>query len=197
MMKKVKYFLSTMLAVMICFGLIAVCAANESKSVSDKGMLLIVVDKSKESYGDQLRNEVYTQLKSQLKCSLLEESGLQNSMSRHEYDEISKAEQPQLLELANEKGTNQVLIVEILPIKSEFNDSIIYKAIKSEATLKVRLYDRAAKQYVENEEIVGIGTNKTYIPYTGVGKKVTVLEAVHQATDFIVQKVNQNESSGK
>ncbi|MBP2631637.1 MAG: hypothetical protein H6Q70_2265 [Firmicutes bacterium] len=196
-MKKVKYFLSTMLAVMICFGLIAVCAANESKSVSDKGMLLIVVDKSKESYGDQLRNEVYTQLKSQLKCSLLEESGLQNSMSRHEYDEISKAEQPQLLELANEKGTNQVLIVEILPIKSEFNDSIIYKAIKSEATLKVRLYDRAAKQYVENEEIVGIGTNKTYIPYTGVGKKVTVLEAVHQATDFIVQKVNQNESSGK
>lgn len=191
-MKKIQYCFSTLLVVMICVGLIAVCTANESKSVCDKGMLLVVVDKSKESYGDQLRNEVYTQLKSQLKCSLLEESGLQNSMSSHEYDEISKAEQSQLLELANKKGTNQVLVVEILPTKSEFNDSIFYKAIKSEATLRVRLYDRATKQYIENEEVVGIGTNKTYIPYTGVGKKVTVLEAVHQATDLVAQKVNQN-----
>lgn len=191
-MKKIQCFFSTMFVLMICFGLITVCTANESKSVSDKGMLLIVVDKSKESYGDQLKNEVYTQLKNQLKCPLLEESGLQNSMNSHEYDEISKAEQLQLLELANKKGTNQVLVVEILPTKSEFNDSIIYKAIKSEATLKVRLYDRATKQYVENEEVVGIGTNKTYIPYTGVGKKVTVLEAVHQATELIAQKVNQS-----
>lgn len=191
-MKKIQYCFSTLLVVMICVGLIAVCTANESMSVSDKGMLLVVVDKSKESYGDQLKNEVYTQLKSQLKCSLLEESGLPNSTSSHEYDEISKAEQSQLLELANKKGTNQVLVVEILPTKSEFNDSIIYKAIKSEATLRVRLYDRATKQYVENEEVVGIGTNKTYIPYTGVGKKVTVLEAVHQATDLVAQKVNQN-----
>lgn len=191
-MKKIQYFFSTLLVVMICVGLIAVCTANESMSVSDKGMLLVVVDKSKESYGDQLKNEVYTQLKSQLKCSLLEESGLQNSTSSHEYDEISKAEQSQLLELAIKKGTNQVLVVEILPTKSEFNDSIIYKAIKSEATLRVRLYDRATKQYVENEEVVGIGTNKTYIPYTGVGKKVTVLEAVQQATDLVAQKVNQN-----
>lgn len=196
-MRKIQYFFSTMFVLMICFGLIAVCAANESKNVSDKGMLLVVVDKSKESYGDQLKNEVYTQLKSQLKCSLLEESELQNSTSSHEYDEISKAEQSQLLELANKKGTNQVLVVEILPTKSEFNDSIIYKAIKSEATLKVRLYDATTKQYVENEEIVGIGTNKTYIPYTGVGKKVTVLEAVHQATELVAQKVNQNKLSDK
>lgn len=196
-MKKIQGFLTAILAIVIGFGSIALCSANESTKSADKDMLLIVVDKSKETYGEQLKHEVYMQLKSQLKCTVLDETELPNSSDTHVYDEISKAEQPQLLELAKQKGIKQVLVVEILPAKSEFSDLIFYKAVKSEATLKMRLYDAAKKQYIANEEIAGIDTNKTYIPYTGVGKKVTVAGAVHKAADLIVQKVNQNEASDK
>lgn len=71
-----KMFFSTILAILICFGCgsIVVCSANDSRSVSDKGILLAVVDHSKESYGTELKNKVYTQLNSQLKCSTLEEN---------------------------------------------------------------------------------------------------------------------------
>jgi hypothetical protein len=178
-----KMFFSTILAILICFGYgsIAACSASDSKIVSDKGILLSVVDSSKETYGAELKNKVYTQLSSQLKCSVLEEN-----------DEIVSAEQPQLLELANKEGAKQVLVVEILPAKTDGDEIIFYKAIKAEATLKVRLYDSERKQYILNEAVSGVYTNKTYIPYTDVGKKHSVLAAVSKAADVIVQKVNQD-----
>jgi hypothetical protein len=176
---------------MICFGTTWLCFANENKSTIEQGMLLVVVDQSKEKYGAELKDAVYNQLKSQVKGFIKEESTLHDINSKSA-NEIAKAEQPELLELANEKGVKQVLIVEILPTKSDFSDIILYKAIKSEATLKIRLYDAATKQYMLNEEVSAIDTNKTYIPYTGVGKKVTVLTAVHKATDIVGEKVNQN-----
>jgi hypothetical protein len=48
---------------------------------------------------------------------------------------------------------------------------------------------------VLSEDVAGTDTNKTFIPYTSVGKKVTVLEAIHKATDMAAQKVNQNAKS--
>jgi len=95
------------------------------------------------------------------------------------------------LELAGKTGANRVLVVEILPTKSNFREVLFYKAIESEATIKVRLYDAVKKQYVLTEEVTSTGTNKTIIPYTFVGKKVTVLEAVHKAVVIVVQKINE------
>jgi len=40
------------------------------------------------------------------------------------------------------------------------------------------------------EEIGSVSINKTYIPYTFVGKKVTVVEAVRKAVIIAAQKVN-------
>lgn len=178
-----KMFFSTILAILICFscGSIVVCSANDSRSVSDKGILLAVVDHSKESYGTELKNKVYTQLNSQLKCSTLEEN-----------DQIVTAEQPQLLDIVQNAGAKQVLVVEILPAKSDVSEILFYRGIKSEATLKVRLYDAEKKQYILNEAISCAYNNQTFIPFTDVGKKHSVLAAVSKAADVIVQRVNQD-----
>jgi len=194
MMKKISGFLSVFLVILIYFGAPFSCLANDTQSVSNQEVLLLIVDKSKETYGTQLQNEVFTQLKKQLKAAVMKESELLNQ-SGHEIDKIAKAEQPELLELAKKTGADQVLVVEIWPVKSDFSDIVFYKAIRSDATLRIRLYDMARKQYVLSEDVAGTDTNKTFIPYTSVGKKVTVLEAIHKATDMAAQKVNQNAKS--
>jgi len=191
-MKKIQWVFSVIAAILLCFGTTVFCFANENESAIDQGaILLVVVDQSKETYGTELKNEVYNHLKSQVKGFIKEEKPLFNSRDNND-DKIAKAEQFELLKLANDKDAKQVLVVEILPTKSDFTDIILYKAIKSEATLNIRLYDRATNHYMLNETVSGIDTNKTYIPYTGVGKKRTVLAAVHKATDIVVQKINQS-----
>ncbi|MCC5464737.1 hypothetical protein [Pelosinus baikalensis] len=194
MMKKISGFLSVFLVILIYFGASFSCLANDTQSVSNQEVLLLIVDQSKETYGTQLQSEVFTQLKKQLKAAVMKESELINQSS-HEIDKIAKVEQPELLELAKKTGADQVLVVEILPVKSDFSDIVFYKAIRSDATLRIRLYDVARKQYVLSEDVAGTDTNKTFIPYTSVGKKVTVLEAIHKATDMAAQKVNQNAKS--
>lgn len=189
-MKTMRYSVCTILLIMICFGSV-VCSANDSKTISDSGILLFVIDKSKEPYGIQLQNEILTQLKKQLKVAVTEESKLQNGSKSNGSDKIAKAEQPELLELANQTSSNQVLVVEILPVKSDLNEFLFYKSLKSEVTLRIRLFDAGKKQYMLHEEVSSTGTNKTFLPYTSVGKKVTVLEAVHKVTDIVAQKVNQ------
>jgi hypothetical protein len=186
-MKKIQWNFSVIVAILLCFEATVLCFANENKGVADQEILLVIVDQSKETYGTEMKNQVYNQLKSQVKGFINEGNALNDTSSDN--DAIAKAEQPELLQLAKDKGAKQVLLVEILPTKSDFSDIIFYKAIKSEATLRVRLYDATTKQYRLNETVSGIDTNKTYIPYTGVGKKVTVLEAVHKATDIVAQKV--------
>jgi hypothetical protein len=190
-MSIMKKAFSISLMIMICFGSVLICLANENKDVSDENTLLLVVDKSKESYGSQLKNDVYTQLETQLKVPLIKERELQNIMKSDSLEDMSKAEQPELLELAGKTGANLVLVVEILPTKSDFKEILFYQAIKSEATFKVRLYDPIKKQYVLAEEVASTATNKTMIPSTCVGKKITVLEAVHKAAAIVAQKINQ------
>jgi hypothetical protein len=50
-----KMIFSTILASLICFDSMVVCSTNENKSVSDKGILLAIVDSSKEAYGTELK----------------------------------------------------------------------------------------------------------------------------------------------
>ena len=177
--------------IIISFSSIVVCSAMDKKDVTDEGILLVVADESRETYGLQLKNEVYTQLEKQLKIAICKDSESQEKITNYSFGEISKAEKPELLALAAKTGVNKVLVVEILPTKSDFSEILFYQSIKSEATIKVRLYDAVAQQYVLTEEIRSTGLNKTIIPYTFVGKKGTVVEAVQKATTIVAQRVNQ------
>jgi len=182
----VKRSLCAITMMIVCFGSTLVCLANDNKDVT----ALVVVDKSKESYGIELKNNVYTQLEKELKVVVAKENELQYIMKSNAFAEMERAEKPELSDLAAKTGAKFILVVEILPTKSDMTQILFYQAIKSEATLKVRLYDATKKQYVLAEEIGSTGSNKTYIPYTFVGKKVTVMEAVRKAVVIVVQKVN-------
>lgn len=192
-MRKKYYMLGIIAILMLWLGSMAICSANDTSppSPSTNDMLLIVIDNSKEPYGSELQNEVTARLKKRFMNIACEASELSGNTSK-DSGEWFKAEQPALAELAQKTGAAQVLLVEILPTKSDFSDLFLYKSIQSVATLKIRLYDAGKQQYIMHEEIAGTGTNKTFIPYTSVGKKVTVLEAVRQAADIAARKVLQN-----
>ncbi len=185
-MSIVKRSLCGILMIMVCLGGTVVCWASDNKEVT----ALVVVDKSKEPYGIELKNEVYTHLEEELKVIVVKENELQDVMKNNGFGDFGRAEKPELSDLAIKTGANLVLVVEIQPAKSDFTEILFYQAIKSEATLKVRLYDAITKQYVLTEEIASTGTNKTFIPYTFVGKKVTVVEAVRKAVVIVAQKIN-------
>lgn len=185
-MSIVKRSLCVIVMMMVFLGATVVCWASDNKEVT----ALIVVDKSKEPYGIELKNEVYTYLEKELKLVVRKEGELQDIMKSNDFGDFGRSEKPELSDLATKTGVNLVLVVEIQPAKSDFTEILFYQAIKSEATLKVRLYDAIKKQYVLTEEIVSTSTNKTFIPYTFVGKKVTVVEAVRKATAIVAQKVN-------
>lgn len=182
-MSILKRSLCGIVMMMACLGATVVCWASDNKEVT----ALVVIDKSKEPYGIELKNEVYTYLEKELKVVVTKENKLQDIMKNNDF---GRGEKPELLDLAAKTGANLVLVVEIQPVKSDFTEILFYQAIKSEATLKVRLYDAIKKQYVLTEEIASTGINKTFIPYTFVGKKVTVLEAVRKAGVIVAQKVN-------
>ncbi|CUH94713.1 hypothetical protein P22_0779 [Propionispora sp. 2/2-37] len=187
-MRRLCYIFGILIMIMSSMGVVSVSLAQEHNDMFEQNILLAVVDKSKETYGSQLQQKVFAALKKHLESKVLLDRELPVGDITND---LSKAERPELLKLANKTGAKQVLVVEILPAKSDFREILFYKAIKSEATLKIRLYDVITQQYVLVDEVSGMATNKTYIPYTFVGKKVTVLEAVHKAADIAGQKVAQ------
>ena len=191
-MKVVECLFYAVVVVVVIVGVTVSCYANEYKASQRPEILLIVTDSSKEAYSTQLKNEVFSQLRNQLNSSVNQESEINNQNTNNETNKINWAETTELLELANRSGSNQIVVVEILPIKSDFSDILFYKAIKSEATLRIRLYDAVKRQYILTDEVVEIGINKTYIPYTSVGKKQTVWEAVRKATKAAAEKINQS-----
>lgn len=186
-MNIIKRSLCVIIMMMVCCGSTLVCWAHDKNDVT----ILLVVDKSKESYGMELKDEVHTYLETELKTAVTKENELQDIMKNSSFAEIGNAEKPELSDLAAKTGAKLILVVEILPTKSDIRQIVFYQAIKSEATLKVRLYDAIKKQYVLAEEIGSVDSNKTYIPYTFVGKKVTVVQAVHKAVVIVAQKVNK------
>lgn len=186
-MNLVKYpIVLLMLLGLITAGITGSCSANERKGSKSQELLLIVADYSNEAYGEALKKEVFTQLQNKLQVSVSKHS--------NEVRTVAWVEKAELLELTNQTGVNQVVVVEILPIKSDFSDILFYKAIRSEATLRVRLYDAIKSRYIVTQEVQGTAINKTYIPYTSVGKKATVWEAVRKATEAAGRTINQSEA---
>ena len=68
-MSIVKRSLCGILMIMVCLGGTVVCWASDNKEVT----ALVVVDKSKEPYGIELKNEVYTHLEKELKVIVVKE----------------------------------------------------------------------------------------------------------------------------
>lgn len=193
--KTVKCLFYAAAVLMISAGAAVSCYANGYEDNQTPEIFLIVTDASKEAYGTQLKDEVFSQLRNQLNGSVHQESETENQNTSNKTNKINWTEAADLLELANRSGANRIVVVEILPIKSDFSDILFYKAIKSEATLRIRLYDAVKRQYILTEEVAGTGINKTYIPYTSVGKKQTVWEAVRKAAKAAAEKVNQSEEA--
>ena len=193
--KTVKCLFCAVAVLMISAGAAVSCYANGYEDNQTPEIFLIVMDGSKEAYGTQLKAEVFSQLRNQLNGSVHQESEIENQNTNNETDKINWTEAADLLELADRFGSNRIVVVEILPIKSDFSDILFYKAIKSEATLRIRLYDAVKRQYILTEEVAGTGINKTYIPYTSVGKKPTVWEAVRKAAKAAAEKINQSEEA--
>jgi hypothetical protein len=173
-----------MLLVLITAGITGSCSANERKDTKSQELLLIVADHSNEAYGEELKKEVFTDMQNKLQVLVSKHS--------NEARTVAWVEKAELLELTNQTGVNQVVVVEILPIKSDFSDILFYKAIRSEATLRIRLYDAVKNQYIVTQEVQETAMNKTYIPYTSVGKKATVSEAVRKATEVAARTINQS-----
>lgn len=184
-MKIIKYsIVLLMLLVLVTVSVTGNCYANETKDAKTPEILLLVADYSEEAYGEELKKEAFLQLQNQMQV-------LVNKQSNEER-KVAWAEKAEFTEMADQADVNQVVVVEILPIKSDFSDILFYKAIRSEATIRIRLYDAAKRQYIVTQEVRGTGVNKTYLPYTSVGKKATVQEAVRKATAAAAQIINQS-----
>lgn len=147
---------------------------------TEQQVLLVIDDLSQETYGAELTALVYKQLQGSIPGLLIAEDVA-----------AANLEQADLRAMAIQKNAKQILFVEILPTKSDFKDIIFYKQLRSQATLQIRLYDRESQKYLMRETVIGIDQNTTWIPYTGVGKKVTVQKAVQNASVIIGDKVNQ------
>ncbi len=184
----IKYFFYAIIALMVST-VTAVSHANGSETSQAPHILVIVTDSSREAYGPQLKDEVISQLQKQLNGSVAQyDIRITNN---DEADKLKQVRETELPELANRFGYDQVALIDLLPIKADFSDYLFYKAIKSEAIVRICLYDAINKQYRLTEEVTGTGINKTYIPYTSVGKKPAAGEAVRKAARAAAEKIKQ------
>ena len=181
-MKQIKAFIFAVVVLLLfvttsplVFASAVVVPQNDEPEV-----LLVVDDLSQETYGAELKTLIYKQLQGKIAGLILAEGV-----------DATNLEQVDLQVLAQQKNARQILFVEILPTKSDFKDIICYKQLRSQATLKIRLYDRDNQKYLMREIVTGTDQNTTWIPYTGVGKKVTVQKAVQNAAVIVGDKVNQ------
>lgn len=139
---------------------------------------LLIADSSKASFSDILREDVKTVFENELKVkAVTEKDGLK--IAALEKGELAKAAE----------GAQKVVVVEILPTTLGYEQMLICQRLNAQATLRVRVYDKNTAQYTFYEEISGKGDNKTFIPYTSIGTKPAVQEAVHNAAVAAAGKV--------
>jgi hypothetical protein len=143
----------------------------------------IIVDSSKESYGSELKSLIAAQLGETLLSQQMELENLAPNMEPGDKEDLNN--------LARMVGANYILVVDILPIKVDFREVLMYKSLKTNAVLRVRLYNAVEKQYILKEDITGRGSNTTFIPGTSIGKKPAALEAVHKAAAATAQKLGK------
>jgi len=166
--------------------LVQFCKVSAQESIR-----LVIVDHSKAAYGIQLKSEVCTQLEKQLSIRSTQKNELREVIKGLDLEEISKAEKHELALMTEKMGVNKIIIVEILPAMIEYNQIVFCQTIKADATLRIRLYDADKGQYVLREDSSGKGSNKTFIPYTSIGTKPAVQEAVHNATLVAANQINK------
>ncbi|WP_019553812.1 hypothetical protein [Propionispira raffinosivorans] len=181
-MKHIKAFIfaAVVLLLFVTASPVVLAGSAATSPHKEQQLLLVIGDLSQENYGAELTDLVYKQLQGQIPGLVLAESV-----------DAANLEQTDLQALAIQKNVKQILFVEILPTKSDFKDIICYKQLRSQATLKICLYDRDNQKYLMREIVTGTDQNTTWIPYTGVGKKVTVQKAVQNASVIIGDKINQ------
>lgn len=170
--------LCMLVVVFIILAVIPISAA----STNPGNLPLIIVDSSKEPYGSELKSEIAAQLGERLSCRQIEPNLSKN---------VELSDKEELDYLAKAVGSDYVLIVDILPVKVDFREALIYKSLRTDATLRVRLYKSTEKQYILNEDIAGQGSNTTLIPWTSIGKKPATLEGVHKAAAATARKLGQ------
>ncbi len=182
-MKRIKAFIFAAVAVLlfVTASPVVFASAVVAPQNAEQQVLLVVEDLSQEAYGAELKDLIYKQLQGQIEGLVLAQGV-----------EVENLEQSDLQILAKQNNARQVLLVEILPTKSDFKDIVFYKQIRSQATLQIRLYDQTGHKYLMRETVIGTDQNTTWIPYTGVGKKVTVQKAVQNAAVILGDKVNQS-----
>jgi hypothetical protein len=159
-----------------------------ASSTNPENIRFIVMDSSKETYGNEMKSEITAKLDKQLPGGEI----VNKDLRENTLEKLQLEDQQDLNSLAKELGTNSLLTVEILPIKSDYRDLLYYKNIKTVATLRVRLYNTITQKYTLIEDVIGRGSNTTWLPYTSIGKKSPVKEAVRKATDAGIKKINQS-----
>ena len=159
-----------------------------ASSTNPENIRFIVMDSSKETYGNELKSEITAKLNKQMPGGEI----VSKDLRENTLEKLQLEDQQDLNSLAKELGTNSLLTVEILPVKSDYRDLLYYKNIKTVATLRVRLYNAITQNYTLIEDVIGRGSNTTWLPYTSIGKKSPVKEAVRKATDAGIKKINQS-----
>ncbi|MDU2064700.1 MAG: hypothetical protein E6713_07630 [Sporomusaceae bacterium] len=182
-----KSFFYTIIITLICasFVQIQTCQASAREDV-----LLVVVDSSKEAYGSQLKKEVNQQLETHLSLQGSTEQKIETMIQEFGVNEFSNVEKPELAELTKKMGVHKAVIVEILPAMIEYNQIASFQKIQADATLRIRLYDADKEQYIFMGNISGKGSNKTFLPFTSIGTKPAVLEAVQKAALVATEKIS-------
>jgi hypothetical protein len=156
--------------------------------MNPENIRFVVIDSSKETYGSELKNEITSKLDKQMPgCQIA-----RNDLGRNTLDQLQRGDRQDLNSLAKDMGTNDLLTVEILPVKVDYREMLFYKKFRTDATLRLRLYNAATQQYTLVEDVAGHGSNTTIIPYTSVSTKPAVEEAIKKATDAGIQKINQS-----
>ncbi|SFM27386.1 hypothetical protein [Pelosinus propionicus] len=159
-----------------------------ASNANPEGVRFVVMDSCKEKYGNELKNEITAKLEKQLPGGEM----ISKDLRENTLEKLQLGDQKDLNSLAKELGSKYVLTVEILPVKSDYSDLLYYKNIKTVATLRIRLYNTITQKYALSEDVIGRGSNTTWLPYTSIGKKPPVKEAVRKATEDGIKKINQS-----
>lgn len=181
-----RIFLIIVMVSILSVGAVGQAAGQEPGQVSEqKGVVCLVVDNSQENFGQKLRQTVEEELSKKFtthRISLRE-------LPATDVSEAWRMEKNDFADLARQSGANQVAVIEILPARISYQQVLFCEFMKAKATLRIRYYDAQTDQYLLWEDVSGNGDNKTLFPWTSIGTKPAVVEAVHHAADFAAQKI--------
>lgn len=186
-MTHIKNTICIVLTAMFFFTVTTVSLANTPQGAAS----LIVIDSSKEEYGDQLKKKIYSEVSEKTSVRSVETSELAKVLSLERLTQLSAAEKEEIDRVAKGVGADALLIVEILPFKADYRQILFYQSVDVTATFRVRLYDANEQKYTFVEDVSGYGGNRTIIPWTFVTKKPAVLKAVSSANDIMISKIKE------